>query len=104
MLPASNVLVLDGIVLKTPKITRSPSGITHWHFVLEHQSQQTEADLPRRAFLRIPVVVSGRESQQLSQALLKGNSIRANGFLSRHDSRDGSSKLVLHAQSIEQIS
>lgn len=100
----TNLLVLEGVILKTPKRTQSLAGIPHCHLVLEHQSQQIEADLPRRAFVRIGVVVSGRESQQFTQALFQGEHIRVSGFLSRHESRDGTAKLVLHAQSIERIS
>ncbi len=98
---ATNLLVLEGFVLKTPKMTQSPAGIAHCHFVLEHQSQQTEADLPRRAYVRIGVVASGGASQQF--ALFQGSHIRVSGFISRHESRDGTGKLVLHAQNIERI-
>ncbi|MFT5162826.1 MAG: primosomal replication protein N [Alteromonadaceae bacterium] len=101
---STNLLVLDGVVLKTPKRTQSPAGTPHCHFVLEHQSQQLEADLHRSAFVRIQVVISGRESQQFAHELFQGNVIRVSGFLSRHESRDGNGKLVLHARSIERIS
>lgn len=100
---ATNLLVLDGIVRKPPKITQSPSGITHCHFVLEHQSQQLEADLPRQAYVRIQVVASGRASQQFAQDIFQGSTVRVSGFISRHENRDGIAKLVLHAQNIERI-
>lgn len=70
-------------------------------FSLEHQSTQIEAGLPRNAFVAIQVVLSGDIAQQYAQQLQAGNSIRVTGFLTRHESKDGVAKLVLHAQQIE---
>jgi primosomal replication protein N len=100
---ASNLLVLEGHVFKGPTRTQSPSGIPHCHFVLEHQSQQFEADLPRRAFLRLRVVVSGNAAQQITNDLFQGCHITVSGFLTRHESRNGTDKMVLHAQKIERM-
>lgn len=98
---AHNCLELEGIVFKGPTTTQSPSGVEHCHFVLEHQSQQVEADLPRRAFLRIQVVVSGMQAQQSTQELFPGCAVMVSGFLTQHESRNGLTKLVLHARYIE---
>ena len=100
---AANLLVLEGIIFKGPTRTRSPSGIEHCHFVLEHQSQQYEAELLRRAFVRLPVVVSGNATQQITQDLFQGCHISVSGFLTRHESRNGNAKMVLHAQKIERM-
>jgi primosomal replication protein N len=98
-----NQLVLEGTVFKSPTRTQSPSGIEHCHFMLDHHSQQFEADLPRQAFVRIQVVVSGNAAQHFTQDLFQGCHISVSGFLSRHESRNGVGKLVLHAQNIERM-
>jgi primosomal replication protein N len=100
---ATNLVVLDGKVFKTPTRTQSPSGIEHLHFMLDHQSLQMEADLPRKTFVRIQVIASGNAAQQYTLDLFPGSMIRASGFLSRHESRNGVAKLVLHAQKIERM-
>jgi len=97
----SNLLVLEGIIVKTPTRTHSPAGVPHWHFSLEHRSQQFEADLPRQAYVRIQVVASGEVAQQYTQDLYQGCQVCVSGFLSRHETKDGIGKLVLHAQKIE---
>jgi primosomal replication protein N len=100
---ATNLLVLEGIVHKTPRRTQSPSGVPHWHFSLEHRSQQFEAELSRNAFVRIQVVASGLAIEQFTQDLYQGCHVCVSGFLSRHETKDGIGKLVLHAQKIERM-
>ena len=100
---AANYLVLSGIVHKTPKITQSPAGIQHCYFSLEHRSVQVEAELPRQAYVRIQVVLSGTALQQYTQDLCQGDAVCVSGFLSRHETKDGIGKLVLHGQKIERI-
>ena len=98
---AINLLVLEGYVFKGPTRTQSPSGIPHCHFVLEHQSQQIEADMPRKASIRLRVVVSGNAAQQITNDLFQGCQVTVSGFLTRHESRNGTEKMVLHAQEIK---
>lgn len=100
---AANLLVLDGVVHRTPIRKQSPSGVGHVILSLEHQSVQVEAGLPRKAFVRIQVVLSGDVAQQYSQDLYQGSFISVSGFLSRHETKDGVGKLVLHAHKIERI-
>ena len=100
---ATNLLVLEGVVHKTPIRKQSPSGVFHLTFSLEHQSNQMEAGLPRRAYVRIQVVLSGDVVEQYTQDLYLGCHIRVSGFLSRHETKDGVGKLVLHAHKIERI-
>ncbi|EMF7562165.1 primosomal replication protein N [Serratia marcescens] len=99
----ANRLVLSGIVCKAPVRKVSPSGIPHCQFVLEHRSQQMEAGFSRQAWCRMPVVVSGQQSQALTQRLTVGSQITVQGFVSCHQGRNGLSKLVLHAEQIELI-
>ncbi|HAT3744665.1 TPA: primosomal replication protein N [Serratia marcescens] len=99
----ANRLVLSGTVCKAPVRKVSPSGIPHCQFVLEHRSQQTEVGFSRQAWCRMPVVVSGQQSQALTQRLTVGSQITVQGFVSCHQGRNGLSKLVLHAEQIELI-
>ncbi|MDT0224555.1 primosomal replication protein N [Serratia marcescens] len=99
----ANRLVLSGTVCKAPVRKVSPSGIPHCQFVLEHCSQQMEAGFSRQAWCRMPVVVSGQQSQALTQRLTVGSQITVQGFVSCHQGRNGLSKLVLHAEQIELI-
>ncbi|GEA52866.1 primosomal replication protein N [Vibrio breoganii] len=99
----TNRMDLSGIVAKDPIRTQSPSGISHCQFWLEHRSNVMEAELPRQVYCRMPVVVSGKGSHTLTQELVKGSTIRVSGFVAYQMSRNGSGKLVLHAQDITQI-
>nr|WP_202637351.1 primosomal replication protein N [Serratia marcescens] len=96
-------MVLSGTVCKAPVRKVSPSGIPHCQFVLEHRSQQMEAGFSRQAWCRMPVVVSGQQSQALTQRLTVGSQITVQGFVICHQGRNGLSKLVLHAEQIELI-
>lgn len=98
-----NRLVLSGVVCKAPIRKVSPSGIPHCQFVLEHRSNQQEAGLQRQVWCRMPIIVSGQQSQILTHSITVGSNIRVNGFISYHKGRDGLGKLVLHAEQIELI-
>ncbi|MDP4527763.1 primosomal replication protein N [Alkalimonas delamerensis] len=97
-----NLLVCAGQICRQPARSESPAGIPQLSLVLEHRSQQQEAGLNRQCYVRLQVVCSGDLAQQ-TQHLLLGDTVRVQGFLNRHQQRNGQSKLVLHAQQIEQI-
>jgi len=99
----TNRLVLSGTVCKTPIRKVSPSGIPHCQFVLEHRSQQQEAGFNRQAWCRMPVVVSGHQSQVLTHSITVGTQLTVTGFISCHQGRNGLNKVVLHAEQIELI-
>ncbi len=98
-----NRLVLDGVIVKQPERRRSPAGIEHCHFWLEHRSVQSEAGLSRQVYCSLQVVVSGQEAQAFTQHLALGVSVKVSGFLAYQPSRNGSGRLVLHAEHIETI-
>ncbi|XBS71800.1 primosomal replication protein N [Acerihabitans sp. KWT182] len=100
---AENRLKLSGTVCKTPIRKVSPSGIPHCQFVLEHRSQQQEAGFSRQAWCRMPVVVSGKHSQEMTQRITVGTQLSIQGFICCHQGRNGLTKLVLHAEQIELI-
>jgi len=97
-----NSLVLTGAVVKMPKQSTSPAGITHSQFSIDHKSIQNEAGMNRQAFVRIQVVATG-ELSHLTRELVVGKIVKVSGFINRHESRNGNPLLVLHAQHIEMI-
>ncbi|PCI58932.1 MAG: primosomal replication protein N [Gammaproteobacteria bacterium] len=94
--------MLAGTVVRTPKHSTSPAGIVHSQFSIDHKSIQNEAGLNRQAFVRIQVVATG-ELSHLTRELVAGDFVKVNGFINRHESRNGNPLLVLHAQQIEMI-
>ena len=98
-----NCLVLMGAVVRSPKQSTSPAGITHSQFSIDHKSIQNEAGMNRQAFVRIQVVATGELSQNLTRDLIAGSKLKVSGFINRHESRNGNPLLVLHAQHIEMI-
>jgi primosomal replication protein N len=98
---ASNRLVLEGHVLRAPKTLTAINGVPHSYFLLEHKSIQQEAGLKRSVYCKIQVVLSGEANQPLLRYLDQGNCITVAGFIALQQSRNGQSKLVLHADTIE---
>lgn len=97
-----NCLVLIGEVVRAPKHSTSPAGISHSQFSIDHKSIQNEAGMNRQAFVRIQVVATG-DLSHLTRELIAGNVIKVTGFINRHESRNGNPLLALHAQQIEMI-
>ncbi|CAI2289402.1 primosomal replication protein N [Vibrio parahaemolyticus] len=99
----TNRMELSGTIAKPPIRSKSPGGIEHCRFWLEHRSTVIEADLPRQLYCRMPVVVSGLRSQAITQNLVQGSNIKVSGFVAYQTGRNGVGKLVLHADNITQI-
>lgn len=95
--------MLSGVVVKQPKHTLSPAGIPHCQFVLEHQSEQIEAGLPRRVWCRIKVVASGLELRQQTELLVCGCHVKVRGFISRVEGANGLAQIVLHTTMLKRI-
>ncbi|CCG88622.1 primosomal replication protein N [Erwinia piriflorinigrans] len=99
----ANRLTLSGTVCKAPMRKVSPSGIPHCQFVLEHRSQQVEAGFNRQVWCRMPVIISGKAHQAITQSITVGTQLTVQGFICSHQGRNGLNKLVLHAEQIELI-
>ena len=99
----TNRMELSGTVAKPPIRSKSPSGIEHCRFWLEHRSTVIEADLVRQVYCRMPVVISGARSQALTQNLVLGSNIKVGGFVAYQTGRNGIGKIVLHADHITYI-
>jgi primosomal replication protein N len=98
----NNCLTIVGELVKNPSYSTSPAGIEHCQFSLDHRSIQQEAGLNRQAYVRIQVVATGALSQ-LTREFVAGNVIQVSGFLNRHELRNGTAKLVLHALQLDKI-
>lgn len=88
------------IILKRSK---SPSGIEHCCFNLEHRSEQLEASFKRQAWCKITVQVSGRQLIEKTQSITVGSKLLVAGFITSHKRSNGLTQIVLHAEQIEFI-
>ena len=98
-----NRLSIIGIVTGNLKRRRSPNGIEHCQFLLEHRSSQQEANLMRQAWCKMPVQISGNQLVEKTQGITVGSKVLILGFLTTHQLNNGSTQLVLHAEQIEFI-
>ena len=92
-----------GVVTHEPKRSKSPNGVEHCRFWLEHRSEQIESGLPRQAWLKMPIQISGNQLVEKTQSITVGNKVLIQGFLTTHQLNNGSTQLVLHAEQIEFI-
>ncbi|MCI7479615.1 primosomal replication protein N [[Pasteurella] aerogenes] len=102
-LTVSNRFSLVGQVADYPKRHKSPNGIEHCRFYLEHRSEQQEAGLSRQAWCKMPIQVSGNALIVKTQSITVGSKLLVVGFISSHKSANGLNQLVLHAEQIEFI-
>ena len=98
-----NRLSIIGVVANNPKRRKSPNGIEHCQFLLEHRSAQQEANLMRQAWCKMPVQISGNQLVEKTQGITVGSKVLILGFLTTHQLNNGSTQLVLHAEQIEFI-
>ena len=98
-----NRLSIIGIVTGNLRRRKSPNGIEHCQFLLEHRSEQTEAGFSRQAWFKIPIQISGNQFIQKTQSITVGSKILVVGFITSHKTQSGLCQLVLHAEQIEFI-
>ncbi len=97
----NNRFSLEGLVSSEPKGYKSPNGIEHCRFWIEHRSEQIEAGFQRQAWCKMPVQISGKTLIQQTQGITVGKQLLVTGFLSSHKQPNGLHQLVLHAEHIE---
>lgn len=68
-LKIDNRFSVMGVVSQLPKRLKSPSGIEHCKFLLEHRSEQIEGGFTRQAWLKMPVQISGNQLIEKLKAL-----------------------------------
>ena len=93
--------MLAGTICKAPETRHTPAGIPLTRFTIEHRSCQQEADMEREAYCKIIVIAAGKKMAKQVECLSEGLSVVVSGFISRADNRQGSAKIVLHAQQIQ---
>ncbi|BFU60338.1 MULTISPECIES: primosomal replication protein N [Rodentibacter] len=98
-----NRLSLIGVVTQSPKHSKSPNGIEHCGFWLEHRSEKIETGLSRQAWLKMPIQVSGHQLVEKTQSITVGSQLLIVGFITSHKTSNGLNQLVLHAEQIEFI-
>lgn len=102
-LSLENRFSLIGSVTHLPTRTKSPSGIEHCRFYLQHRSEQQEAGFARQVWCNMPIQVSGSRLMQKTQSITVGCRLLITGFIHSHKTSNGLSQLVLHAEQIEFI-
>lgn len=98
-----NRFSLIGIVTQEPKRSKSPNGVAHCRFWLEHRSEKVETGLSRQAWLKMPIQVSGNQLVEKTQSITVGSQLLIVGFITSHKTNNGLHQLVLHAEQIEFI-
>ena len=98
-----NRFSLIGTVCQLPKRSKSPNGIAHCQFWLEHRSEQVESGLSRQAWLKMPVQVQWQSVNRKTQSITVGGKLLVVGFITSHKTSNGLTQLVLHAEQIEFI-
>ena len=96
-----NCLIIVGQMAGACETRMTPAGVPISRFLLEHQSGQIEAGVPRLAQCRIPVLACGEALAGMAGQLLPGGSLRVQGFVSRVNYREGEYRLALHAARID---
>jgi primosomal replication protein N len=98
---ADNCLIIAGQVAGSCETRTSPAGVPISRFLLEHQSGQVEAGVPREVRCRIPVVACGEALARIAGRLPPAAWVRVRGFIGRANFREGEYRLVLHAAHID---
>lgn len=102
-LKVDNRFTLIGSVSRLAKRYKSPNGVEHCSFWLEHRSEQIENGLSRQAWLKMPIQISGDQLIEKTQSITVGSRLLVVGFVTSHKTSNGLSQLVLHAEQIEFI-
>ena len=100
-LRSDNCLILVDQVAGPCETRLTPAGVPISRFVLDHQSGQIEAGLPRQARCRIPVLACGEALALIAEQLPSGAPVRVQGFISRVNYREGEYRVALHAACID---
>mgnify|MGYP000063579829 FL=1 len=95
-----NRLEVEGQILEQSPVRYTPAGIPDLEFLLSHESEVSEAGVPRRIAFALQILVMG-DLVQMAGTIGLGTSVRIQGFIA--PVRKDSPKFRLHAQRIQQI-
>ena len=90
--------MLSGVVISLEPIRYTPAGIPLLSFLLQHASEQTEADLKRIVECEVNAVALGDLANSNIQL---GSSVKVKGFLAKRSTK--STQLVLHILAIQTV-
>jgi len=94
-----NRVELTACIAEASPLRYTPAGIPAANFVLEHESEMTEAGSTRQVNLTMKAVAFGTLAEQTGQLPL-GKPFRFTGFLVN---ARGSKSVVFHIQAIESV-
>ena len=89
---------LTACIAELSALRYTPAGLPALDLMLEHSSQQTEADHPRQVSLKIRALALGTQAERLARQAV-GTQWQFSGFLATP--RQGKS-VVLHIQEFQQ--
>ena len=95
-----NRLEVEGQILEQSPVRYTPAGIPVLEFLLSHESEVSEAGVPRRIAFALQILVMG-DLVQMAGSVGLGTTVRIQGFIA--PVRKDSPKFRLHAQRIQQI-
>jgi len=98
---ATNLLVIQGELLKVEELRFTPAGIPILNVVIGHLSEQVEAGMKRRVECEVNAMIMG-ELAKTCQTLTAGTAVKAAGFLAKRGFK--STQLVMHINKLEQVS
>ena len=95
-----NRLVVSGEVVQIDPLRYTPAGLPLLGFVVRHQSEQVEADMPRKVECEVSVIAIGKIAEQ-AKAIQMASQVKLAGFLAKRSLK--SPQLVLHLNAFEII-
>jgi primosomal replication protein N len=98
---ATNLLVIQGELLKVEALRFTPAGIPILSLAIGHLSEQVEAGMKRKVECEVNAMVVG-DLAKTCQHLSAGTQVKAAGFLAKRSFK--SAQLVLHINKLEKVS
>ena len=95
-----NHIELTASIAEASPLRYTPAGIPAANFVLEHESEMTEAGTTRQVKLTVKAVAFGTLTEQTARLAL-GNAFRFTGFLVNARASKG---VVFHIQAFQPVS
>lgn len=96
--PGRNRVILTGQMVARDSLRYTPAGIPALDLTLEHESVQTEGQLPRTVKATIDAVAIGELARRMD-ALHSGCRVTVTGFLANRSRR--STRVILHINEFE---
>ncbi|HFE36995.1 MAG TPA: primosomal replication protein N [Gammaproteobacteria bacterium] len=96
-----NRVLISGLIHKIYDTRYSPAGIPMTRFILDHQSEQSEAGLKRNIRCKALIIIAGTKLHEVFGRLQTGQQITVAGYLSQVSYQGQNPKLCVNAESIK---